>query len=190
MSCFPHSLILKKLRPTETQIPSRHDSCWCIPIGGHRLKNHCRRKEVFGCGQVIVLPKYRLLEMCKHPLSWRYASDLFSTLKHIYNFMLFSDKAVYMHLAAVRCCTRILTHRISSSFGFVFLFFNFYKKVAKEMKFSLCPRYAHFHAETFSLQLCKDPFNCVYFKITGKERYRTCPSSLLSLISDSFPEYE
>lgn len=52
--------------------------------------------------------------------------------------------------------------------------------------FSSCPRYGRFHVETFLIQLCKDPFNCVSFKTSGKEGYGTCPSSPLSLISGSF----
>lgn len=53
---------------------------------------------VFGCGQAIALPKYSLLEVCKYALLERYASRLFSALKHIYNFTLLSDEAVYPHL--------------------------------------------------------------------------------------------
>lgn len=124
--------------------------------------------------------------MCKHPLFGRYASGLFSVLKLIYNFMLFSDEAVYTHLTAQLDAAR---GSLPGLFGFVSIFFN-YKNVAKDMVFSPCPRYACFHAETFLLQLCKDPFNCVSFKTAGKEGYGTCPSSPLSLISGPFPEHE
>lgn len=100
--------------------------------------------------------------------------------------MLFPDEAVYTHLTAQIDSAR---GSLPGLFGFVLIFFN-YKNVAEDMMFSPCPRYACFHAETFLLQLCKDPFNCVSFKTAGKEGYGTCPSSPLSLVSGPFPEHE